>query len=81
MSELGVISYDFAWRYSDPEYTGDMPGHTSAVSSPHQNKQQSSNKHMLGNEWFFIFIGRILHFIYRNGCAKEVSKKNQGWKE
>jgi len=19
-------------------------------------------------------------FIYRNGCAKEVSKKNQGWK-
>ena len=21
------------------------------------------------------------NFIYRNGCAKEVSKKNQGWKE
>jgi hypothetical protein len=30
----------------------DMPGHTSGVISPHQNKQQRSNKHILGNEWF-----------------------------
>jgi hypothetical protein len=51
-----------AWRYSDPEYTGHMSGHTSGVSSPHQNKQQISNKHMLGNELFLILNGRIRSF-------------------
>jgi hypothetical protein len=52
-----------------------MPGHTSAVSSSHQNKLLISNKHMLGNEWIFILIRRIVHFIYINGCAKEGSKR------
>jgi hypothetical protein len=33
-----------------------MLGQTSGVSFPHQNKEQSLYKHMLGNEWFFSLM-------------------------
>ena len=34
-------------------------GQTSRMGSSHQNKEESSYKHMSGNEWFFIVIERL----------------------